>query len=112
MQQLLHPLVVLALLVSLIAPVLPYWLPLQTVSTVTSSTHHPAAATPPFAAPQGIHAAERLHALTTHWKMPDIDIGAPMGTVIVNAAGSLQVFSVDHLVFCKISFNSHCVIPT
>jgi len=32
----------------------------------------------------------------TSWKMPDIDIGGPTGTVIVNAAGNLQVFSVDH----------------
>lgn len=30
------------------------------------------------------------------WKMPDIDVGGPTGTVIVNAAGNLQVFSADH----------------
>ena len=30
------------------------------------------------------------------WQLPDIDVGGPTGTVMVNAAGNLQVFSADH----------------
>lgn len=31
-----------------------------------------------------------------NWSMPDIDVGGPTGTIIMNQAGNLQVFSADH----------------
>lgn len=69
-QQLLHPFVVLALLLSLLAPALPYWLPLPTLPAANPAGRQDERVTPIFTAPPaavstGTQAAARLAALTT-----------------------------------------------